>query len=249
MRIRSGAAPSAASTSASVLHSTSSGRVGHATRAACTAAPTSPPQSARWLSLIRIASSSARRWFVPPPVRTAYLARRRKPGSVFRVSRTTSCVPRTRSTQARVKVAIPQRCWRRLSESRSPARRARASPSSVASRSPATAVAPSAAWSVTRTAPRPPNTRWRRGSPQTTSRSLAASRPRAGVPGGTSASEVRSPAPRSSASARSMSAAVRGSSQKGSVAGSAVHASIAATNSGARTSTTPSASVAVGSRS
>src|SRR5205823_2912323 len=92
MRIRSGAAPSAASISARFLHSTSSGSVGQAARAARTAAPTSPPQSARWLSLIRIASSSARRWFVPPPVRTAYLARRRKPGSVFRVSRTTSCV-------------------------------------------------------------------------------------------------------------------------------------------------------------
>src|SRR5207244_3907286 len=79
-------------------HSTPSGRPGRAARALRTAAATSPPASARWLSLMRMASSSPRRWFVPPPVRTAHLARARIPGSVLRVSRTTSGVPRTRST-------------------------------------------------------------------------------------------------------------------------------------------------------
>ncbi len=40
----------------------------------------SPPASRRWLSLISTPSSRPRRWFVPPPQRTAYFSRPRRPG-------------------------------------------------------------------------------------------------------------------------------------------------------------------------
>ena len=41
---------------------------------------------ARWLSLIMAASYNPRRWFQPPPHRTAYFSSRRQPGVVLRVS-------------------------------------------------------------------------------------------------------------------------------------------------------------------
>src|SRR5439155_1135526 len=140
-----------------------------AARALRTAAARSPPTSARWLSLMRMASSSPKRWFVPPPVRTAYLARARIPGSVLRVSRTTSGVPCTRFTYPRVSVAMPQRCWRRFRATRSPASSAWACPSSVASTCPGAARTPSAASTDTLTSPSRRNTRSRSGSPHTTS--------------------------------------------------------------------------------
>jgi spore germination cell wall hydrolase CwlJ-like protein len=39
-----------------------------------------PPATAMWLSLIRIASSSPKRWLKPPPHRTAYFSSARRPG-------------------------------------------------------------------------------------------------------------------------------------------------------------------------
>ena len=48
-------------------------------RAARTAAPT-PPAIAAWFSLMRIASKSPVRWFVPPPAATAAFSSRRSPG-------------------------------------------------------------------------------------------------------------------------------------------------------------------------
>ena len=44
-----------------------------------------PPATAMWLSLIRIASSSPKRWLKPPPQRTAYFSSARSPGVVLRV--------------------------------------------------------------------------------------------------------------------------------------------------------------------
>ena len=55
-------------------------------RARRTASAT-PPQAATWLSLMRMPSPSANRWFVPPPARTAAFSSRRQPGVVLRVSR------------------------------------------------------------------------------------------------------------------------------------------------------------------
>ena len=46
-----------------------------------------PPASRMWLSLIRNASYRPKRWFVPPPMRTAYFSSARSVGVVFRVSR------------------------------------------------------------------------------------------------------------------------------------------------------------------
>ena len=54
--------------------------------------------SRRWLSLIRMASSRPRRWFVPPPQRTASFSSSRRPGVVLRVSRMIVRVPSTAST-------------------------------------------------------------------------------------------------------------------------------------------------------
>ena len=46
-----------------------------------------PPARRMWLSLMRIPSSRPKRWFVPPPVRTAYFSSARSVGVVLRVSR------------------------------------------------------------------------------------------------------------------------------------------------------------------
>ena len=49
------------------------------------------------------------RWFVPPPIRTAYFSNIRNPGVVFRVSRIFAVVPTSCSTKPCVWVAIPLR--------------------------------------------------------------------------------------------------------------------------------------------
>ncbi len=56
------------------------------------------PQPSAWLSFTRKASESPIRWFVPPPQRTAYFSRARRPGVVFRVSRSLVFVPARAST-------------------------------------------------------------------------------------------------------------------------------------------------------
>ena len=58
----------------------------------------------------------------PPPRRTAYFSRTRQPGVVFRVSTKTALEPATRAAMARVKVAMPERRWRKLRATRSPVR-------------------------------------------------------------------------------------------------------------------------------
>ncbi len=54
---------------------------------------------AMWFSLIRIAASRPLRWFTPPPATTAAFSSSRSPGVVFRVSRISAPLPRTRSTK------------------------------------------------------------------------------------------------------------------------------------------------------
>ena len=54
-----------------------------------------PPAIATWLSLIRIASSSPKRWLLPPPCRTAAFSSARMQGVVLRVSMIAACVPAT----------------------------------------------------------------------------------------------------------------------------------------------------------
>src|SRR5437588_763903 len=87
-----------------------------------------PPATAMWLSLIRIASSSPKRWLKPPPQRTAYFSSARSPGVVLRVQQMRVRVPVTRRTNSWVAVATPERWPTRLSATRSAARTARASP-------------------------------------------------------------------------------------------------------------------------
>ncbi len=68
-----------------------------------------PPATAMWLSLIRIASSSPKRWLKPPPQRTAYFSSARSPGVVFRVQQIRALVPASGGRKPRSAVATPQR--------------------------------------------------------------------------------------------------------------------------------------------
>ena len=131
-RICSAPAATASRTSSSVSASTSIGRPLPAARRSSTAGRT-PPAARRWLSLTRIPSSRPKRWFRPPPQRTAYFSSARRPGVVLRVSRISAPVPSTASTKRRVSVAIPDRRPRRLSAVRSPVRTARVRPEMRAS--------------------------------------------------------------------------------------------------------------------
>src|SRR5690606_20739033 len=105
-----------------------------------------PPAATTWLSLIRAASDRDIRWLTPPPQRTAYFCRARRPGSVLRLSRTRALVPATASTHRAVSVAIPDRWVTRLSAVRSAVRRALAGPSTVISTSPLRTRSPSLAF-------------------------------------------------------------------------------------------------------
>ena len=177
-----------------------------AARARGPRASKSPPPSVRWLSFTRIASSSAIRWFVPPPVRTAYFASTRMPGMVLRVSRTTSPVPATRSTYAsrerRDAAQVLQEVQRRVARRRAASARR---PSTVATTSPGLASAPSAASTRHATAPEPAEDAIEQRQPAHHELLLGQERgPRARAVAGTVASDVRSPSPRSSASASAM---------------------------------------------
>src|SRR3954452_11162075 len=98
-----------------------------------------------WLSLIRTASSSPKRWLWPPPQRTAYFSRPRSPGVVFLVQ--TMCAPcgSTSLCMSRVAMAMPQSLPNRLSAVRSAERIERAGPRTVASTVPASTSSPSEA--------------------------------------------------------------------------------------------------------
>src|SRR5438132_365244 len=142
-RRRSAPAASASSICAGVLTSASMRRKGEAAALARrTAAPT-PPAAAAWLSLTRIPSKSAPRWFVPPPARTAAFSSSRMPGLVFRVSSRRVRVPRSACAYPRVSVATPQRRCSRFNAVRSAPSRARRRPRTR--RTPAPASLPAAA--------------------------------------------------------------------------------------------------------
>ena len=76
-------------------HSTCTLSPGQRSRARATACGIDRP--ARWLSLMSTLSERLPRWLTPPPARTAAFSRARRPGVVFRVSRTRAlpCVART----------------------------------------------------------------------------------------------------------------------------------------------------------
>ncbi|CAM5713868.1 hypothetical protein SBADM41S_03980 [Streptomyces badius] len=75
--------------------------------------------------MTRAASESDIRWLSPPPQRTAYFSRARRPAVVLRVSRTLALEPSSTSAQARVAVAMPERRQSRLSALRSRVSRSR----------------------------------------------------------------------------------------------------------------------------
>ena len=199
---RSAPAASASATSAGFLHSTSILAPGRAARAAVTARRR-PRASAMWFSLIRIASSSPRRWLAPPPAATAAFSSPRRPGVVLRVSRIVAPEPSTAATKRAVRVAIPDRWPRKLSAVRSPASRARAGPATSAtsagtrSRHSPSPTSGSNSWT-----PACSNVSRAAASPNTAPGCFCTIRPRAPAVAGTVASEVMSPAPTSSASDR-----------------------------------------------
>ena len=113
--------------------------------ACCRAARTAeaiPPASRTWLSLIRNASYRPKRWFVPPPTRTAYFSSARSLGVVFRVSRIVIRPPDA-STKRRVSVAMPDSRCRKLSATRSAVSSARAGPRTSPMTVPGSHAAPS----------------------------------------------------------------------------------------------------------
>ena len=202
--MRSTSVSSASASSASVSTSTSSGRSGCFCLAVCTAAARLPA-AMMWFSLIRMASYKPIRWLWPPPQRTAYFCARRSPGTVLRVSRMRAAVPAMASTWDEVMVAVPDSSCRKFSAERSAVTNARAWPERRQITAPAVARCPS--WS-SHSIWTEGSSRWKQASnhalPATTasSRQVSSARPWASAP---SRSAVASPAPMSSAKARSMS--------------------------------------------
>ena len=92
-----------------------------------TASPTDPA-TRTWLSLIIAASHSPMRWFDPPPIRTAYFSRWRRPGMVLRVSSRVQAGLSIAATYSATMVAMPERCWTVFKALRSAVSMARALP-------------------------------------------------------------------------------------------------------------------------
>ncbi len=220
-RTRSAPAATTSRTCSTVSHSTSTARSGNRARTAAKAAAT-PPAATTWLSLTSAASDSAMRWFWPPPARTAYFSRARRPGVVLRVSRTRTPVPSTASTQRRVSVATPDRWQSRLSALRSAVSRARTGPRATRTASPTAARRPSDVGSSARP-PTTSSTAIATGIPATTpaARGTNAATPRRSA--GTVATEVTSTPPaRSSASVRRASSSTAATSRPAAVSACAV---------------------------
>ena len=78
------------------------------------------------------------------PQVTAYLSSTRRPGAVFRVSRSRTSRPPIAATKADVRVAIPDIRWAKFSATRSPVMIERAGPLIDASGCPGTTASPSA---------------------------------------------------------------------------------------------------------
>ena len=158
--------------------------------------------TARWLSLAITASEREKRWFTPPPQRTACRSRARRPGVVLRVSVMRAPVPSTASTMARVAVAIPDIRCTRFSAIRSAWSTARAGPVTVASTSPVVKRSPSARWAVSSVAGSVRrNAAATTSIPASTPSSRAVSWAVAVAPAGRNTSPVRSPQGASSARA------------------------------------------------
>ena len=174
-----------------------------AARAWRTASPT-PPASAAWFSLIRIASYRPARWLVPPPAATAAFSSARSPGVVLRVSRIRAPVPSTACTQRAVSVATPDSRWRKFSAVRSAVRIAARRPLEPQHRA---ALAP-LALCASAARPRSPGRATRNVSlgdvePEHDARRLLGDQRAGRAPrSGTVAAVVTSPSPTSSASAR-----------------------------------------------
>src|SRR5712671_4877884 len=177
-----------------------------------------PPATAMWLSLIRIASSSPKRWLKPPPQRTAYFCRARSPGVVLRVQHTRALVWAMRRTNSEAAVAMPERWPTKLSATRSAPSKARASPVMVMSAVFAATVAPSRTCPLISTAGSSlRNAAAAIGRPAITPdfRATMTAVPR--VPSGIVAIDVTSPArPRSSSSARSTASSIASGDRKAS---------------------------------
>ena len=170
-----------------------------------------------------IASNRPKRWFAPPPQRTAYFSSARCRGVVFRVSWMLvrpPPAPAMASTNCRVRVAMPLRCVRKFSATRSPARIARVLPSMRSTADPARTVAPSFGTVSSRMyVSRARKTRIATGSPARTKSCLAMMCARAVASAATVASDVTSPGravrpkPKSSSSAARISPVISCASQ------------------------------------
>jgi hypothetical protein len=177
-----------------------------------------PPATAMWLSLIRMASSRPKRWLKPPPQRTAYFSKARRPGVVLRVQQMRVRVPATRRTNSWVAVATPERRPNRLSAARSAASTPRAGPSTVISAVLPATLAPSRACAMSAI----PGASFSKvaatsGRPAITPAARAITTACALVSSGIVAIEVTSPArPRSSASARVTTASISSGDRKAS---------------------------------
>ena len=164
-------AATASTASATVVTSTWTGTSGKASRTRWYAAAT-PPAASLWLSLTIATSYRPIRLLVPPPARTAYFSRIRRPGVVLRVSSTMAPVPASASAQARVWVATPDSRQSRFSAVRSAVSSARVGPVTVASTSPRATRSPSWTSAVDERSAVPPparsNTAAATASPATT---------------------------------------------------------------------------------
>lgn len=147
-RIRSAPASTTSRSWCRVSTSTSMARSGKASRTALKAWET-PPAATTWLSFTKAASDRDMRWLTPPPQRTAYFSRARRPGVVLRVSRTFAPVSSSTSAHARVAVAMPDRRHRMFSALRSAVRRSRVRVVMDRSLSPAATRSPSSTWRST----------------------------------------------------------------------------------------------------
>ncbi len=192
-RTCSASAASASASSSGVVTSTSTGIRGWAR--ARRIASVIPPASRMWLVLIRMASERPARCRVPPPVTTAARWSVRRPGMVLRVQSTVTPWGAQAATNAAVVVATPDRCCRKFSATRSPARIALARPDSSATVAAGASAAPSASSQLTlRAGSTSRNTVAATAVPASTPFALARMRPREGSSARRMRLDVRSPA-------------------------------------------------------
>src|ERR1700730_12605380 len=172
-----------------------------------------PPARRMWLVLMRVASERAGRGRVAPAVATAARCTAHMPGTVLRVQSTLTPWGAQMLTNAAVWVATPERCCRKFSATRSPARIALALPDSSATVASGVSAAPSASFqSMASAGSTSRKTVAATAVPASTPPCLARIRPREGSSARTMRLEVTSPlppaGPRSSARARRASSSI-----------------------------------------